>query len=190
MKNRIVVTTVILLFAAPLLVAVILNSRWVDWEPEPRRAHGQLFRPALALPAFSVKDHSGTHRTREDLTGRWQLIVSVPFACTADCVALARLAHNIRLAQDRHALKVGLLLISSERLDPATAQTIADMDAHWMIFHGNDGAALLSHLPDSGTGAFYILDPDANIIERFDLDADPTGIRKDLDRLLTWSRRD
>ena len=97
---------------------------------------------------------------------------------------------TIRSAQDRRAAEAALVLITDQTLDPSLTEQLQRIDNTWTIFTGDAGAALLTRFPDPDPRAFYIVDPEANIIERFGPDADLTGIRKDFDRLLTWTVRE
>jgi hypothetical protein len=190
MKNK---ATLILLFAvffAPMLIALLLNSQWLDWRATPDRAHGELLQPVVPLGDFQLTDATGQARSRADLAERWQLVFTTTEACSAECRETLLLLHNIRLAQDRRAGEAGLLLITDQALDPALVEELQRLDATWTLFDDASGATLLERFPEPEPRAFYIVDPETNIMERFAADADPTGIRKDLDRLLTWTVRE
>ncbi|PKL95440.1 MAG: hypothetical protein CVV18_05525 [Gammaproteobacteria bacterium HGW-Gammaproteobacteria-8] len=190
MKSK---TTLILLFAvffAPIVVALLLNSQWLDWRAVPARAHGELLQPVVPIGAFELPDAAGQTRTSADLTGRWQLVFTTAEACGEDCRETLALLHNVRLAQDRRAADAALLLITDRVLDSALVEQLQRSDTTWTVFDGAAGAALRARFPDPDPRAYYIVDPEANIIERFGPDADLTGIRKDFDRLLTWTLRD
>lgn len=190
MNNKLTLILLLAVFFVPILIAVLLNSQWVDWQAEPRRAHGELLQPVVPIGAFEFHDATGTPRSQADLAGRWQLVYATTDECADECQKILALMHNIRLAQDRHAAKAALLMITDRRLDGELIQSILALDPTWTIFDGEAGRMLLLRFPGAPTGGFYIVDPDTNIIEYFAPDADPTGIRKDLDRLLTWTVRD
>jgi hypothetical protein len=190
MNNRLVLIALFAVFFAPVLVAVLLHSEWVSWQAAPEKAHGELVDPVVPLGAFRLPDAGGNTRTRSDLTGRWQLVHARPDGCGADCVETLSLMHNIRLAQDRHRDEVGLVLLSRDVLDERTRARVQQLDPSLLAFDGEAGEALLQRFPRLAPGTFYIVDPEANIMERFGPDADLNGIRKDLDRLLTWTVRE
>ena len=53
------------------------------------------------------------------------------------------------------------------------------------------GAVWINTLPhDLNLKTTYLIDPVGNIIMSYPADSDPTGIRKDLKRILTWSKAD
>ncbi|MCA1777874.1 MAG: hypothetical protein LC637_00400 [Xanthomonadaceae bacterium] len=190
MKNRLILIGLFAAFFAPLLIALLLHSEWIDWQAPPDRSHGILIDPVVPIGAFELADAQGQIRGPSDLTGRWWLILVQPDHCKRDCLARLELMRRIRLAQDRHRLEVGLMLITEGVLSELEIDSVELLDPTFMIFQSDAGGALIRRFPAVENGAFYIVDPDTNIMERFQPDADPTGIRKDLDRLLKWTIRE
>jgi len=190
MKSKMTLIALFALFFTPMLLAVLLHSEWVDWRAAPEKAHGELVSPVAPLGDFRLQDADGNARSLDDLLGRWQLAYIAPDECLAECLETAGLMHNIRLAQDRRASEVGLVLLSATALDDATRERIAALDPSWLIFDGNAAGKLIERIPDPAPGTLYIVDPEANIIERFAPGVDLNGVRKDLDRLLTWTVRE
>jgi len=190
MNNKLTLIALIALFLAPVLVAVVLHSEWVDWRAAPERAHGELIDPVFPLGQFRHADAGGTSRELDDLLDRWQLVLIAGQTCGGACLETAGLMHNIRLAQDRHQDQVGLMMLVRQEMTPETRRRINDLDPAWLLFDGVAGRALAKRFPDPADGSLYIVDPEANIIERFSPGADLNGVRKDLDRLLTWTLRE
>lgn len=185
-------STIILVFIAffaPVLLAVLLHSRWVDWEPGATRNHGELLEPVIALDEFSTVDARNRPVTRDDLFGRWQLVLVQPGVCGEACLERLYWMRQIRAAQDRHQPDVGLVLLSAAPLSADTVAAILDLAPDFLILEGGGARPLMDGFPTSGTAeSTYIVDPQANIMMRYPSDADPTGIRKDLRRLLTWTK--
>ncbi|MEX2500650.1 MAG: hypothetical protein WD397_17425 [Wenzhouxiangellaceae bacterium] len=190
MKNKLTLIALFALFFAPMLAAVLLHSEWVDWRAAPEKAHGELIMPVVPIGDFRLAGAGGVDRTLDDLRGRWQMVFVTGQTCQAECLQTATLMHNIRLAQDRRQDEVGLVMLSTANLDPDDYRRIRDTDANWLVFDGDAGRVLTNRMPDPAPGTFYIIDPEANIMERFGPGADLNGLRKDLDRLLTWTVRE
>lgn len=190
MKSKMTLIALFALFFTPMLVAVLLHSEWVDWRAAPDKAHGEFVSPVVPLGAFDLRDAGGNARSLDDLLGRWHLVYIAPPTCGPECIETAGLMHNIRLAQDRRASQAGLVLLSATELDDATHRRITRLDPTWLLFDGEAGDAFIQRLPSAAPGTFYIVDPEANIMERFAPGADLNGVRKDLDRLLTWTVRE
>lgn len=190
MKGKLTLIALFALFFAPMLVAVLLHSQWVDWRAAPDKAHGTLIAPVVPLGKFELQDASGSPRRLDDLLDRWQLAYIAPRECSADCLEITALMHNIRLAQDRHQSEVGLLFLSATDIAPTTRSRILDLGDAWLLFDGKAAGDLIERFPSPAVGALYIVDPEANIMERFAPGTDLNGVRKDLDRLLTWTVRE
>lgn len=190
MKPKLTLLLLFALFFAPMLIAVVLHSEWVDWQPSPDRSHGQLLDPVVALQPFSLSTALGQPVERQDLVGRWHVAYLRAGPCEADCLERLQLMRQIRVAQDRHRPDIGLLYATDADLPESVARQIAGLDPSFVAFNGGAGRQLLEQFPGADAGGFYIVDPDANIIEQFGLEADPNGIRKDLRRLLTWTVRE
>lgn len=190
MKSKMMLIALFALFFTPMLVALLLHSEWVDWRAAPEKAHGELVAPVVPLGEFDLRDAGGDARDLDDLLGQWQLAFIAPAQCGTDCLETAGLMHNIRLAQDRRASQVGLILLSPAPLEDTARERITGLDASWLVFDGDAAASLIEQMPGPAPGTLYIVDPEANIMERFAPGADLNGVRKDLDRLLTWTVRE
>ena len=190
MNPRLTLILLFALFLTPILIAVLLNSRWVDWEPAPERSHGELIEPVVPLPEFELATADGRSVSREALRDRWILLQVEPGACDADCEQRAYLLRQIRAAQNRHVPDIDLLMLTGQAPDAALGQRIRELDPVFDVVGGPSAGVLRGVIPGADQGGFYIVDPDGNIMERFGLETDPTGIRKDLRRLLTWTVRE
>ncbi|MBY6205389.1 hypothetical protein [Halomonas denitrificans] len=190
MKARLTLILLFALFLAPIVVAVLLNSRWIDWEPAPERSHGELLDPVVALPAFELRTEGGDRLEAADLRDRWILVQVEPRGCDAACEERAYLMRQIRAGQNRHVPDIALLLVVAVAPEADVVERIRALDPTFRIVAGPGADELRQTFPGAADGGFYIVDPEGNIMERFGLGADPTGIRKDLRRLLTWTVRD
>ena len=176
-------------FLAPVLLAILLNSRWLDWRPGSTRNHGELLEPAVRLPEFELQTASGEPLTRESLLGQWQLLHYRAAGCDEACMEALYWLRQIRLAQDRHQPEIGLMLVTPGTLGGGVLEEIRDLAPDFRVLAGDAGSALSPALPDAGLEAFsYIVDPRGHIILRYPQDADFNGMRRDLSRLLTWTQ--
>ncbi len=185
-------TSLILLFLVffiPVLLAIVLHSQWLEWQPESSRAHGELIQPVVPLGDFA---HESNDRTvdQDDLLDKWQLVHVSPGGCGPDCLEFLYWLRQIRTAQDRHQPEIGLLVISGTSLAAEIRAEIHELSPDYRIIDGATGAELAERFPGPRDPSGYILDPEGNIILRYPADADPNGIRRDLRRLLTWTQRD
>lgn len=190
MKAKLTLILLFALFLAPIAVAVLLNSEWIEWEPAPERSHGQLIDPVVPLPDFELTGADGAPLLRSQFDERWILMQVEPGGCDSECEQRAYLMRQIRASQNRHVPDIALMLLTEGTPDRVTADRILALDPAFRIAGGPGSEALRAVIPNADAGGFYIVDPDGNIMERFGLEADPTGVRKDLRRLLTWTVRE
>jgi len=187
--NKTTVIAILALFLAPIVIAVLLNSQWLDWRPDSTRNYGELLEPAVRLPEFELSTASGETATRETLAGRWQLLHYQPSGCNEACLEALYWLRQIRLGQDRHQPEIALMLITPGEVEDRALEQIRDLAEDYRVFDSDSGSALAPALPDPGLEPIsYIVDPEGHIILRYPQDADFNGMRKDLSRLLTWTQ--
>ncbi|RFF31934.1 SCO family protein [Wenzhouxiangella sediminis] len=180
---------VLALFLAPVVIAILLNSQWLDWRPGSTRNYGELLQPAIRLPEFELQTASGETVTRETLAGQWQLLHYRAAGCDDACLEDLYWLRQIRLGQDRHQPKVALMFVTPGEIDDETLAAIHELAEDYRVFESDAGSALSPALPDAGLEAIsYIVDPKGHIILRYPQDADLNGMRRDLSRLLTWTQ--
>jgi hypothetical protein len=189
--NRKIILLVFGMFTLPVLVAVLLNSRWIDWSPGETRNFGELISPVIPLPGGPWTTAAGRLIERDELLDLWQIVHLRREACDEACMEDLYWLRQTRLAQDRHVPEVGLLLISEVPIDPQQRERILSLTDAFTIIDGPGSAALIETFPGSESdGRRYIVDPLGNIMMGYSNDADPNDIRRDLGRLLTWTQRD
>ncbi len=190
-KNQVAIVAVFLVFGVPVILATLLHSTWFDWRPDGTRNHGELISPVIALPDFSLAMPDQSPVERADLLERWQLVHVRSGECSEACLEHLYWLRQVRAAQDRHQPDIGLLLIATDDLSSETLEQINLLATDFRVLHGAEGQYMASYFPQPVEAqASYILDPMANIILAYEAGADPNGIRRDLRRLLTWTRRD
>jgi hypothetical protein len=189
--NRKIILLVFGMFTLPVLVAVLLNSRWVDWAPGETRNFGELISPVVPLPEGPWTDADGQALERDDLLDLWQIAHVRRGVCDEACMEDLYWLRQARQAQDRHVPEVGLLLISQAPVGAEQRARIRELTDAYTIIDGPQTTALIEAFPGNDIdGQRYIVDPRGNIMMAYSKQADPNDIRRDLGRLLTWTQRD
>ncbi len=189
--NRTTIIAVFAVFFLPVVIAVLMHSEWFQWRPAETRNHGELIQPPHSLPEFRLETVDGLVAEQSDLLDQWQLLYVSDGACGESCVETLYWMRQVRRAQDRHQPEVDITLVTPERIETETLAEIEALEAGIRIFAGEAGQEFLSLLPeDQSVPVSYILDPQANIILRYPDGSDFNGMRRDLRRLLTWTRTD
>jgi len=189
--NRKIILLVFGMFALPVIVAILLNSRWVEWAPVETRNFGDLVDPVIPLPVGPWTTSVESQVERTDLLDLWQLVHVRRSACDEGCMEDLYWLRQTRQSQDRHVPEVGLLLVSEAEINAEQRERIMALTEAYTIIDGPQARALIESFPASDSdGLRYIIDPLGNIMMRYSNDADPNDIRRDLGRLLTWTQRD
>jgi SCO1/SenC len=193
-RGRRTLILVALLFLLPVVAATALYVS--GWRPEGRSLqHGELVQPARPVGDAELTGADGAPYRLNALRGKWAFVYFSPLPCTQACRNSLYKMQQVRLAQGRDAPRVervmivaaagtsalrelaqqypGLAAVSGTR---ATLQTLA------REFVSSQGTAL------DVTGRVYLIDPIGNLVLSYAPDADPSGMRKDLARLLRLSQ--
>ncbi len=188
MSRKVIIVAVFLIFLAPVIGSVLVHSNWINWQPGQTRNHGELIQPPVTLFATGTNLESPpTDRPGKD---QWILLEVQTSACQSECLEQLYWLRQIRRAQDRHQPDIALMLISSEELDGATREQVLALADDFLIIDGDEASELIARLPAPAGGSSFIVDPQGRLVLRYEPDADPNGIRRDLRRLVTWTVRE
>jgi len=189
--NRKIIVLVFALFTLPVLVAVLLNSRWIDWAPGETRNFGDLVSPVVPLPEGPWLSSDGSAVSSDDLLDLWQIVHVRQTPCNETCMEDLYWLRQVRQAQDRHVPEVGLVLVSEAQVNAQQRARIMELTDAFTIIDGPGATELIASFPgNESDGLRYIVDPLGNIMMVYREAADPNDIRRDLGRLLTWTQRD
>jgi hypothetical protein len=161
-------TLIFLAFAAPVTIAVLLQTPWFHYEPTSTRNRGELIQPVLPIAA----DES-TRALFAD-NHHWSVLVRFPAECTGPCAERLTLLSRLRQAAGKEMDRVKLV---------AWVEGEANPGEPWTVFRAPEAFGLVLE-----PGAVALVDPIGNAMMRYRSDADPTDVRKDLAHLLRWSK--
>lgn len=179
---------VFLIFSFPVILATLMHSQWLDWQPNSTRNHGTLIQPVIQWPMGAVADVEDSVVSAETLSGHWHVVYVTDQPCTEPCLEDLYWLRQIRMSQDRHVSEIQLLFVSEPILSQATVASINEISSSFRLIDGEGAQALMMHFPDLQESNRFIMDPMANIILSYRNDQPPDHIRKDLGRLLTWTQ--
>jgi len=167
----------ILVFAAPLLLAALAYFGPWEWARPGGAAHGELLSPPVALPPMSLDTSSAAG----SLGRRWSLIYASAAPCREPCIARLNRLNQVRLAlgSDRRRAQVVLFFVGSAPALPAGAEvTLARLD-------GAGAQRLRALFEERGLDRVYLADPLGRLVMRYPADLDQRGLLEDLERLMT-----
>jgi hypothetical protein len=188
-RQRLYLISIIACFLVPLAL-----SWWLvgNWRPGGSAQHGELLDPAqpLAELHFSLE---GQPADATAFQGFWLLIHTASAAeCAAPCQTALYDMRQVRLALGRDLERVKTLALLDGPPSDELHQWLATEHAE-MIVGATDVATqdrLNAVFPDPGQAGewIYLVDPLGNLLMRYPVTVDPSGILKDLKRLLRLSK--
>ena len=129
----------------------------------------------------------GTAFQLSRLRGKWVLLMVDSGHCDEFCRRKLFGLRQLRLTQGKDMERIERAWLISDDMAPPAA-VVRDYQGTWLIRAA--GSELLGQLPAERALAdhIYVVDPLGNLVLRYPRDADPSGIIRDLVRLLKTSR--
>lgn len=181
---------VFLVFFGPLALATFLFANLDLWKPETTGNHGELMQPVRPLSVLNLQTTGGENLTLDDVRGRWTLVFVGRGECDLLCQTDLFKVRQARAALGRDLVRVQYLYMALD--DVAwNAARITQVEHPKMMLGkvspsgSRDQAAAFDVHPE---GNVYLLDPNGNLVLRYDDTATTKGIIKDLKRLLRVSK--
>lgn len=178
-KNRITIIFTVLLFAGPVVVAYLLSSGAIDYQPEDTKNNGRFISPLV-----KVADHAQGPWV-DGLNGHWTLIRRVPGSCENNCAQQQDELQRYRLSLGHRSEKLNLMLISDQPVDtfedpfPQVQKvSIADFEGFQQV---------LGHLSAESLGeghGLYVVAPEGFMMMMFTAENSSSEIIKDLSLLV------
>ena len=125
------------------------------------------------------------------------MLHALPNPCLEDCLEAVTELRQVHRAAGRDQSRIQLALLHDLR-DPIAADHLREIYAAFHLVENPDrglwrtldGVAGQEPAPDSSRGGSFMVDPLGNIMMVYRAGSDPNGLKKDLKRLLTWSKLD
>ncbi|MCU1737770.1 MULTISPECIES: hypothetical protein [unclassified Pseudomonas] len=146
------------------------------WVPESRSYHGELIGNGESRADLGVQ-------TDEQ---RWQMLVTSPQDCTADCQQLVYLARQIQIALGRDASRASHALAAAQPLE-ATYDAKLKREYPQLQRYPLDLAAYNREAKGNGAAQLWIVDPHGNLVLRYDATVKGKDLLNDLVQLLKLS---
>ena len=175
-RNRIGLVLILLLFAAPLVTAYVLNA--LGWRPAGMRNYGTLIEPPQDLATARILHDDGSALAWKDAEWSWTVFAIPGPTCAKACIERIDELRRARLTLNQNAYRVRVVVLGElptdalEALKPVT--TARDVDDRL--------ASLRPAAADQVAVAFA--DPHGFLVLRYPVDYDANKLRKDLARLV------
>jgi cytochrome oxidase Cu insertion factor (SCO1/SenC/PrrC family) len=185
-KNRLVVIAIFVLFFTPVMLAVLMQSRWWQFTPESTVNRGELVQPPVSIELALGEAPS------------WSLLYPFSGRCEDACEDDITGLRQIHRAAGRHREDLAVVLLGLDGIDPATRQQLLDIYPEFRLLDDSAGTGrqaldlALERLGAGGQDADrrgYVVDPAGNLILAYPPSFNPSDMNKDLKRLLRGSER-
>jgi len=172
-RSRLVLAAIVLVFAAPLLIAFWLNAE--GWRPQQTRNSGTLVEPPRDVTAAALTLLEGSKLAWRDPQWHWTLVVLSSGDCGATCQARIDDVLRMRLTLNRNAERLRVVYLGPA-LPASAVQALAPLVA------GRDESNVLAtYRPDAaGTTALALVNPNGLLMLRYGADFDVARVRQDL----------
>lgn len=177
----------LLLIGAVCLAPFVLSfAVYYLVQPSGRVNYGTLLE-AKPVPRTALQLDGGVPFLFRQLEGKWLYVIIDDAACDAYCEKKLWQIRQVRKTQGKYPERIERVWLVTGGGRPAE-RLRQEFDGTWMVKAA--GSAALNAFPAAHDASdhVWLVDPLGNIILRYPRDADPTRMRKDLERLLKVSR--
>ena len=174
-KGRWQLILILMMVIGPMALATFMYKLQF-WVPDSRSYHGEMI---------------GNGQTRADIgvqadEDRWQLLVTAPTACAAECQQLVYLARQLQISLGRDASRASHALASSQ---PVSTEYDAKLNAEYpqLQRYPLDLSTFTKDAAVPGDAQLWIVDPHGNLVLRYDAKVKGKDLLNDLRLLLKLS---
>ena len=195
---RIALVLIAALFVLPLAVAWMMYTGTIDYRPGSTRNFGELVKPPQPIAWSGITVDGETANSGENpFSGHWLVLHAVPNPCSETCLETVAELRQVHRAAGRDQPRIQLALLHDLQ-DPGAASRLREIYPAFHLVENPDrglwrtldGVAGQDAARDSSRGDSFMVDPLGNIMMVYGAGSDPNGLKKDLKRLLTWSKLD
>lgn len=187
-SGRLKMLAVLAVCAAPVIASYLA---YFVVRPEGRTNYGTLIQPTRALPALALSTLDGSALPAAQLKGQWLLVAVGPSACDAACEKRLYMQRQLREVLGRDRDRLDKVWFVTDAGAPAEALRSALISSPAMTIVRVDRAALAAWLQPAPGSALedhlYVVDPLGEWMMRMPADADPSKVKRDLEKLMRGS---
>ena len=189
LRRKLPLIVLVLVCATPAFGPYLL---WFFWKPGEYSNYGELVQ-SVVLPDMALEPlvpvMPPVPQAAPTLRGKWFLVMADGAECDARCERKIWQLRQLRTMQGKEMERVERVWLVDDGSEPA-ARLHEPYAGTWIV--RRPPQALLDALPlQSGSTLrdhLWLVDPLGNLMMRYPPDADATRIRKDMTRLLKYSR--
>lgn len=187
-QGRTTLMLIIGLFTLPLLVVLAMHQ----FSLRPGGAsHGEFVNPPQPLHIVPMLSWQNKQFSEAGLHDKWSLVYIAPVPCDEPCAAQIHMMRQVHAALGKDIARVQRIMLVAENFDATRLDNIQS-DYPDLIILAKPSQAVAQMAGQLGVPrviarSTYLIDPLGNAMMRYIPTADPSGMRKDLTRLLAYS---
>jgi hypothetical protein len=175
-RSRLVLLLIVAMFFSSFGIAALL--RFAGWQPESHKNFGQLLSPPLDFSARTFLRADGRPYDWQPERNAWRIVLVSDSPCLLECQKQLDTLHRVWLSRGRHTERIDMLWFAEV---PATRPDFKGFIAM------KPNAELSAALPEKESPVgypVYLIDPDGFVALLYPAGFDPSGLRKDLAKLV------
>lgn len=176
----------IAVFVVPLLIAIVMYSLRGQMPTVGSVSHGELIHPAEPIEVLQIQSQNNQTISITDVTGKWTYLIHAPHGCDLECEASLFKLRQTKAATGRERNRIqSVLLLGEKQLTPEVAMRNEKIKVGRLNRLELESQAGVNKELIPGT--IYLLDPNGNMMMKYDNMATSKGMLKDIKKLLKIS---
>ncbi|MEK7207778.1 MAG: SCO family protein [Pseudomonadota bacterium] len=193
-RGRRKILLIALAAALPMTIAYALF--YSGWRPGSTANYGELVQPARPIADTALQTLDKKKIRFSEWRGKWTLITFSPAECLSPCEKNLYNLRQVIAAQGEEAKRVqSVFIVTDPKALVWLHYALKDYPGMQVVVGPMEDVKALARqfvlpdgIPPEGGQRIYLVDPLGNLMMSYPAGADPTGMRKDLSRLLRVSR--
>jgi hypothetical protein len=182
-KGKLSIIALALLFLTPVIVAIVMNSKLIDFSPESFKNHGNFIKPPIKITDDGYL---------KDFEGFWTVVYHHSGKCQENCNKMLDTLYRIRLTKGHKMKKIKLLVLYPENNKLTIPQQYTSIQKK--AYKNTDNIAkTLSQLSSQSFGqnrGLYLLAPEGYLMMSYPTGFRPQDVIKDLGLVLRARKND
>jgi len=202
LSSRAALLIIAAMFILPLILAWLMLSGAIDYKPGSGRNLGELVKPLVAVDwesrLITIQDdiEEPGKKTPDFFSNHWVILHVVPVPCTSSCMGAITGLRQVHKASGRDQARIRIALLLQDVRQTGSVNGLKNIYPLFQLVENPDGTIqpvleeIASRYSATANGSSYLIDPIGNIMMFYQAGSDPNKLKKDLKRLLTWSKLD
>ena len=176
-------------FIVPLMIAIAMYIMRGDSANVSTAAYGELIHPAQPIQTLKLSLDNSASYSLNDIKGKWTYLVYVEDTCNLECEAALFKIRQTRISTGRERNRVQLLLATGPGKSVSIDNDIVARNPR-VVFSKIKELTISDEVAEKEklqSAYIYIIDPNGNLMMKYDDAATAKGMLKDIKKLLKLS---